>query len=84
MAQEPQLLDSDRDQPPNGTVAGASAHGDEATSAGALIPRDNAARLQFWLIISGFAMMFVASILMWVRFGPSMFVDLATAVMNCF
>lgn len=83
MAQEPQTLDRDRDQPPNGAVAGAAVHGDEA-SAGALIPRDNVARLQFWLIISGFAMMFVASILMWVRFGPSMFVDLATAVMNCF
>lgn len=45
---------------------------------------DRSARIQLWLIISGFVMMFLASLLMWVRFGPSMFVDLATAVANCF
>ena len=45
---------------------------------------DRTARVQVWLIVSGFVMMFLASLLMWLRFGPSMFVDLATAVANCF
>ncbi|MGE3643955.1 MAG: hypothetical protein AB7F96_08880 [Beijerinckiaceae bacterium] len=43
-----------------------------------------ASRLTLWLIGAGFFMMFAASLLMWFRFGPTMFVDLATAVANCF
>ena len=53
-----------------------------AAPAAADYPR--ASRLHLWLILAGFGMMFLASILMWVRFGPAMFVDLATAVANCF
>ncbi len=40
-------------------------------------------RLHLWLIIAGFGMMFLASLLMWTRFGPSMFVELVTAVQSC-
>lgn len=78
MVQDPQIRDNDRQR----AAGAASGHPDDAAVGTA--QRDNVARLQFWLIISGFVMMFAASILMWVRFGPSMFVDLATAVMNCF
>jgi hypothetical protein len=35
-------------------------------------------------LAAGFALMFVAAALMWAQFGPTMFVDLATAVLNCF
>lgn len=34
--------------------------------------------------LAGFALMALAAALMWTQFGPSMFIDLATAVMNCF
>lgn len=40
-------------------------------------------RLYLWLIIAGFGMMFLAALLMWTRFGPSMFVELVTAVQSC-
>jgi hypothetical protein len=36
------------------------------------------------MLVAGFALMFVAAALMWAQFGPTMFVDLATAVLNCF
>jgi hypothetical protein len=41
-------------------------------------------RLAVRLALGGFAMMFVAGALMWVSFGPTIFIDLATAVVNCF
>lgn len=41
-------------------------------------------RLAVRMAVGGFALMFVAGALMWVGFGPAMFVDLATAVVNCF
>ncbi len=52
--------------------------------AGATPEHDRISSLQLWLILGGFGMMFLASVLMWFRFGPTMFVDLATAVANCF
>lgn len=45
---------------------------------------DAVARLAIRMAIGGFALMFVAASLMWVGFGPAIFVDLATAVVNCF
>ena len=36
------------------------------------------------LIYAGVAMMALAAVLMWWRFGPSMFMDLVTAAANCF
>jgi hypothetical protein len=41
-------------------------------------------RLAVRMAVGGFALMFVAGAIMWVGFGPAMFVDLATAVVNCF
>ena len=41
-------------------------------------------RLAVRVAIAGFGMMFLAGAMMWLNFGPSMFVDLATAVVNCF
>ncbi|MDB5569196.1 MAG: hypothetical protein JWN93_379 [Hyphomicrobiales bacterium] len=32
---------------------------------------------------AGVALMSLAGVLMWAKFGPTMFVDLATAVLNC-
>jgi hypothetical protein len=42
------------------------------------------ARLAVRLALGGFALMFVAGGLMWLKVGPTIFVDLATAVVNCF
>lgn len=42
------------------------------------------ARTAIRVTLAGFALMGVAAALMWTQFGPNMFVDLATAVMNCF
>ncbi len=41
-------------------------------------------RLAVRLALGGFALMFVAGGLMWLKVGPTIFVDLATAVVNCF
>ena len=43
-----------------------------------------ASRTALWLVYAGFAMMALAGGLMWLKFGPSMFMDLVTAAMNCF
>ncbi len=43
-----------------------------------------ASRLAVRMALGGFALMFVAGGLMWLKFGPTIFVDLATAVVNCF
>lgn len=52
------------------------------------IETDNAAmsssRLVLRLIYAGIGMMALAGGLMWWRFGPSMFMDLVTAAVNCF
>lgn len=40
-------------------------------------------RIATRMALGGFALMFVAAALMWMSVGPSIFVDLATAVMNC-
>ena len=42
------------------------------------------ARLAVRFAIAGFGLMFVAALAMWAKFGPTMFVDLATAVISCF
>lgn len=42
------------------------------------------ARLALWLIGGAFALMTGASLVLWVVFGPSMFVSMMTAVVNCF
>jgi len=42
------------------------------------------ARTAIRVTLAGFALMAVAAALMWTQFGPGMFIDLATAVMNCF
>ncbi len=42
-----------------------------------------ATRLAVRMALGGFALMFVAGAFMWVKFGPTIFVDLATAVVNC-
>jgi len=47
-------------------------------------PEVRASRATLWLIWGGFGMMFVAALLMWAQFGPNIFFDLATAVVNCF
>ena len=41
-------------------------------------------RLAVRMALGGFALMFVAGAFMWLNFGPTIFVDLATAVVNCF
>lgn len=41
-------------------------------------------RLATRIALGGFALMFVAGVLMWATVGPRIFVDLATAVVNCF
>ena len=41
-------------------------------------------RLAVRLSLGGFALMFAAAGLLWVKFGPSIFMDLATAVVACF
>lgn len=43
-----------------------------------------ASRLVLWLIFAGLGMMAIAGGLMWWTFGPSMFVSLVNAAMNCF
>lgn len=35
-------------------------------------------------LAAGFALMFAAGAIMWAQFGPTMFVDLATAILTCF
>jgi len=45
---------------------------------------DSRARLATRATAFGFALMFAAAALMWAHAGPAMFVDLATAVLNCF
>ena len=42
------------------------------------------ARIAVRVTLAGFALMTIAAALMWVQFGPNMFIDLATAVINCF
>ncbi|MFN3889418.1 MAG: hypothetical protein ACK4MV_03400 [Beijerinckiaceae bacterium] len=48
--------------------------------------REDAAvtRLAVRMALGGFGMMFAAGAFMWLKFGPAIFVDLATAVVNCF
>lgn len=48
--------------------------------------REDAAmtRLAVRMALGGFGLMFVAGALMWLKVGPTIFVDLATAVVNCF
>lgn len=48
--------------------------------------REDAAmtRLAVRMAIGGFALMFLAGAVMWLKVGPTIFVDLATAVVNCF
>jgi hypothetical protein len=48
--------------------------------------REDAAmtRLAVRIAIGGFGLMFLAGAMMWLNFGPTIFVDLATAVVNCF
>jgi hypothetical protein len=41
-------------------------------------------RLAVRVALGGFLLMFVAGVLMWLKVGPTIFVDLATAVVNCF
>ncbi len=41
------------------------------------------ARLAVRIMWAGVALMAAAGVLMWAKFGPTMFVDLATAVINC-
>lgn len=41
-------------------------------------------RLAVRMAIGGFGLMFVAGAMMWLNFGPTIFIDLATAVVNCF
>lgn len=41
-------------------------------------------RLATRLALGGFALMFVSGLAMWATFGPTMFVDLVTAVVACF
>ncbi len=41
-------------------------------------------RLAVRIALGGFALMFVAGVFMWLKVGPTIFVDLATAVVNCF
>lgn len=41
-------------------------------------------RLAVRMALGGFGLMFVAAAFMWVSIGPTIFIDLATAVMNCF
>jgi hypothetical protein len=55
----------------------------DRASAGDSVEYSRISRLHLWLIIAGFGMMFLASLLMWTRFGPSMFVELVTAVQSC-
>ncbi|MBX9757438.1 MAG: hypothetical protein K2Y29_01590 [Beijerinckiaceae bacterium] len=42
-----------------------------------------ATRLAVRMALAGFGLMFVAGAFMWMKFGPTIFVDLATAVVNC-
>lgn len=42
------------------------------------------ARLALWLIGGAFALMAGAALVLWVVFGPSLFVGMMTAVVNCF
>jgi hypothetical protein len=48
--------------------------------------REDAAmtRLAVRIAIGGFGLMFLAGAMMWLNFGPTIFIDLATAVVNCF
>ena len=48
--------------------------------------QDDAAvtRLAVRMALAGFGLMFIAGAFMWLNFGPAIFVDLATAVVNCF
>ncbi|MDP2355518.1 MAG: hypothetical protein Q8M31_05595 [Beijerinckiaceae bacterium] len=41
-------------------------------------------RLAVRMALGGFVLMFVAGAFMWLKVGPTIFVDLATAVVNCF
>ena len=41
-------------------------------------------RLTLWLVFAGVALMALAGVIMWWRFGPSMFLNLVTAAANCF
>jgi hypothetical protein len=45
---------------------------------------ERAGRLATRIAIAGFALMFIAATVMWIHFGPLIFMDLVTAVANCF
>lgn len=45
---------------------------------------ERAGRIATRIAIAGFGLMFVAAIVMWIHFGPLIFMDLVTAVANCF
>ncbi|MBN9082505.1 MAG: hypothetical protein J0I16_13455 [Rhizobiales bacterium] len=45
---------------------------------------DRSGRLAVRLVLAGFGLMFVAAMAMWINFGPTIFMDLATAVASCF
>jgi len=36
------------------------------------------------MALAGFGLMFAAALIMWMSVGPTIFIDLATAVVNCF
>lgn len=69
--------------PENAVAAAPSAGQSSGEPPAAEEAYESASRTTLWLIGGGFAMMFLASILMWLRFGPSMFVDLVTAIQSC-
>ncbi|MDF2115862.1 hypothetical protein PY365_09785 [Roseiarcaceae bacterium H3SJ34-1] len=45
---------------------------------------ERAGRMATRIAIAGFTLMFVAATVMWIHFGPLIFMDLVTAVANCF
>jgi len=45
---------------------------------------ERAGRIATRIAIAGFALMFIAATVMWIHFGPLIFMDLVTAVANCF
>ncbi|MDH7796665.1 MULTISPECIES: hypothetical protein [unclassified Beijerinckia] len=45
---------------------------------------ERSSRLAVRLVLAGFGLMFVAAMAMWINFGPTIFMDLVTAVASCF
>jgi hypothetical protein len=45
---------------------------------------ERAGRIATRIAIAGFALMFIAATVMWIHFGPLIFMDRVTAVANCF